>query len=78
MVDAFGQLINLLTNSNPWIVVCVLLLVYSVFITRRYFRALDRADAAADKIEQERQQLFERAIQLHPSVTSVPDKEEAQ
>lgn len=78
MVDAFSQLINLLTNSNPWIVISALFLIYSVFITRRYFHALDRADAASDKIEQERQQLFERAIQLQPSVTSVPDKEEAQ
>ncbi|MFD1990110.1 hypothetical protein ACFSGI_09080 [Paenibacillus nicotianae] len=76
MIEPFNQLIDLLSNSNPWVVVSALFLIYSVFITKRYFKALDRAETAADKIEQERAELLQRAIQL-PPVTS-DQREEAQ
>lgn len=76
MIEPFNQLIDLLSNSNPWVVVSALFLIYSVFITKRYFKALDRAETAADKIEQERADLLHRAIQL-PPVTS-DQREEAQ
>ncbi len=77
MLDFFNGVLNIFRENGSLTIYAALVTIYAVFITRRYFQAIDRAEQAADMIQDERNKLLERVMGA-PVVTSVPDKEEAQ
>lgn len=77
MIDFFNAVLTIFKENGALTIYSALVTLFAVFITRRYFQAIDRAEKAADMIQDERNKLLERVMGT-PVITSVPDKEEAQ
>ncbi len=81
MVETFSTLLDLFKENGALTIYSVIITAYSAIITRRHFQQQDRANAAADKIEAQRDELMQRAFaaaQPQPQApTLVTPKEEA-